>query len=213
MLRQKCHTEVHTHVKVVIMLCLIGVYISSIASNSLSVYYLPLFSLLHSGLLGSSVCFLYTNHFQSVSECAPSDVPSLIQQVAFSAALTNSDETLGPSERDVTLIFKHVVTNIGNAYNPHTGFFTAPVRGAYHFEWHIGDIGGRSPATAAALVKNSERVFSAYANLTPSHFETSSETVLLPNGLQDAPASYLHSSQSESYTFSALVFSQEILIT
>uniref|UniRef100_A0A3Q3KPK1 C1q domain-containing protein n=1 Tax=Monopterus albus TaxID=43700 RepID=A0A3Q3KPK1_MONAL len=101
------------------------------------------------------------------------------QQVAFSAALTNSDETLGPSERDVTLIFKHVVTNIGNAYNPHTGFFTAPVRGAYHFEWHIGDIGGRSPATAAALVKNSERVFSAYANLTPSHFETSSESATL----------------------------------
>uniref|UniRef100_A0A3Q3KEC7 C1q domain-containing protein n=1 Tax=Monopterus albus TaxID=43700 RepID=A0A3Q3KEC7_MONAL len=175
------------------MLCLIGVYISSIASNSLSVYYLPLFSLLHSGLLGSSVCFLYTNHFQSVSECAPSDVPSLSSpvafdlispplnspDVAFSAALTNSDETLGPSERDVTLIFKHVVTNIGNAYNPHTGFFTAPVRGAYHFEWHIGDIGGRSPATAAALVKNSERVFSAYANLTPSHFETSSESATL----------------------------------
>nr|XP_020442874.1 complement C1q-like protein 2 [Monopterus albus] len=116
----------------------------------------------------------------SSSDCSPlKKLEKEVQQVAFSAALTNSDETLGPSERDVTLIFKHVVTNIGNAYNPHTGFFTAPVRGAYHFEWHIGDIGGRSPATAAALVKNSERVFSAYANLTPSHFETSSESATL----------------------------------
>ena len=32
-----------------------------------------------------------------------------------------------------TVVFDHVITNIGKAYNPHTGHFTAPYDGLYFF--------------------------------------------------------------------------------
>ncbi|XP_032365491.1 complement C1q-like protein 2 [Etheostoma spectabile] len=67
-------------------------------------------------------------------------------------------------------------TNIGNAYNPTTGVFTAPVRGAYHFEFHINSANSRS--TAAFLVKNSENVFAAHES-QPAHFMSSSNGVTL----------------------------------
>ncbi|XP_040920500.1 uncharacterized protein LOC121199673 isoform X2 [Toxotes jaculatrix] len=44
-----------------------------------------------------------------------------VKQVAFSASLLASGEvTLGPFNTHTPLVFKHVVTNIGNAYNPNT---------------------------------------------------------------------------------------------
>ncbi|XP_032365690.1 complement C1q-like protein 4 [Etheostoma spectabile] len=88
-----------------------------------------------------------------------------VRQVAFSASLLAKGKTgnqyIGPFSADTTLIYKNVETNIGNAYNPNTGVFTAPVRGAYHFVWWVTyDDGGR-PASAV-LVKNSENVFMAW---------------------------------------------------
>uniref|UniRef100_A0A8C6UJZ5 C1q domain-containing protein n=1 Tax=Neogobius melanostomus TaxID=47308 RepID=A0A8C6UJZ5_9GOBI len=82
-----------------------------------------------------------------------------VGQVAFSASLLESgSRTLGPFNAQTTLVFKHVVSNIGKAYSPHTGFFTAPVRGAYHFEFYILAHGG-SHSSAVGLVKNREHVF------------------------------------------------------
>uniref|UniRef100_A0A8C9XFR6 C1q domain-containing protein n=1 Tax=Sander lucioperca TaxID=283035 RepID=A0A8C9XFR6_SANLU len=89
-----------------------------------------------------------------------------VRQVAFSASLVAGGKsghecTTGPFPTNTLLIYKHVVTNIGNAYNSNTGLFTAPVRGAYHFEWWIiEDYGGH--AASAVLVKNSENVFMAW---------------------------------------------------
>ncbi|XP_039633687.1 complement C1q-like protein 2 isoform X2 [Perca fluviatilis] len=85
-----------------------------------------------------------------------------VRQVAFSAALvtTKGQSNIGPFPTHTTLIFKHVPTNIGNAYNPNTGVFTAPVRGAYHFEWHFA--GDNSRGSAGWLVKNSQKVFAVY---------------------------------------------------
>ncbi|XP_063438549.1 complement C1q tumor necrosis factor-related protein 3-like [Mytilus trossulus] len=50
-------------------------------------------------------------------------------KVAFHARLTPS-VTLGSTQ---TVIFDHVITNIGKAYNQHTGHFTAPFNGIYFF--------------------------------------------------------------------------------
>ncbi|XP_028277036.1 collagen alpha-1(VIII) chain-like [Parambassis ranga] len=100
------------------------------------------------------------------------------KQVAFSASLLPNDqsEIVGPFNTHNPLIFKRVVTNIGNAYSPHTGIFTAPVRGLYHFEWHIGDHG--SQPTGAVLFRNSEHIYIAYEH-QPSHFSSGSNAATL----------------------------------
>lgn len=44
------------------------------------------------------------------------------KQVAFSASLLASGEaTVGPFNTNTPLVFRHVVTNIGDAYSPNTG--------------------------------------------------------------------------------------------
>ncbi|XP_039894225.1 complement C1q-like protein 3 isoform X3 [Simochromis diagramma] len=86
---------------------------------------------------------------------------SEVTQVAFSASLLDQGEgDTGPFNDHTTLVFKHVVTNIGNAYNKNTGIFTAPVRGAYHFDWKV--LGRDSTHTGAYLFRNEEIIFLAY---------------------------------------------------
>ncbi|XP_032444453.1 complement C1q-like protein 2 isoform X2 [Xiphophorus hellerii] len=86
------------------------------------------------------------------------------KQLAFSASLLASGKGYtGPFNTEITLIFKHVVTNIGNTYNPNTGLFTAPVRGVYHFEFHIYGHGSTNP-TSAVLIKNREHIFTSWTH-------------------------------------------------
>ncbi|XP_029975577.1 uncharacterized protein LOC115408792 [Salarias fasciatus] len=58
-------------------------------------------------------------------------------KVAFSSSLLASGH--GNIENDVPtqLIFRNVFTNIGNHYNPNTGYFTAPLRGVYYFRFTV----------------------------------------------------------------------------
>ncbi|XP_078025883.1 cerebellin-1-like [Epinephelus lanceolatus] len=107
-----------------------------------------------------------------------------VKQVAFSASLLASGSgDVGPFNTHTPLVFRYVLTNIGNAYNPNTGFFIAPVRGAYHFEFYIGAGGHASHGSGAMLVKNGGHTFLAYEH-QPSHFAKSSNgaTLLLEVG-------------------------------
>ncbi|XP_028450819.1 complement C1q tumor necrosis factor-related protein 3-like [Perca flavescens] len=104
-----------------------------------------------------------------------------VRQVAFSASLYAGDQsaTIGPFNTFTALIYKHVPTNIGNAYNPTTGMFTAPVRGAYHFEWTVYAHGDGSHPSGAWLFKNTEKVFYAHEYQAAGKMSASNGATLL----------------------------------
>ncbi|XP_051258131.1 complement C1q tumor necrosis factor-related protein 3-like [Dicentrarchus labrax] len=77
-------------------------------------------------------------------------------KVIFSAATGGGSRDIGPFNTDITLIYRTVITNIGNAYNQFTGIFVAPVAGVYHFSifYHAG---GRHMAMLK-LYKNNQLI-------------------------------------------------------
>ncbi|CAL1582882.1 unnamed protein product [Knipowitschia caucasica] len=107
-----------------------------------------------------------------------------VWQVAFSAALVDfRSQSFGPDDTDTTLVYKHVVANIGNAYNPQTGIFTAPVRGVYHFHVHIFELFGGSHYAIVSLVKNGTKMVTAWEVHSSGHGSSSnSMSVLLEAG-------------------------------
>lgn len=60
-------------------------------------------------------------------------------KVAFSAALFPSDAYLEAGEKELNVVFSEILTNVGQAYNSITGFFSAPVRGVYYFRFTVLD--------------------------------------------------------------------------
>ncbi|XP_036414827.1 uncharacterized protein LOC118799200 [Colossoma macropomum] len=84
------------------------------------------------------------------------------RKVVFSASLSAGEAGhTGPYSTLFPLVYKHVFTNIGNAYNPATGIFTAPVRGVYQFSFSTHGWSGR--VVQALLQKNGHHVAAVYS--------------------------------------------------
>ncbi|XP_067248597.1 complement C1q-like protein 4 [Chanodichthys erythropterus] len=102
------------------------------------------------------------------------------REIAFSAGLLESgNEYIGPSATETTLTYKKVFTNIGNAYNPDTGIFTAPVKGVYVFTFNVYSHGGHSHPANAYLMKNEKRVLVAHAEQEQGTLNSSRRVVLV----------------------------------
>ncbi|XP_067284017.1 complement C1q-like protein 3 isoform X2 [Pseudorasbora parva] len=100
------------------------------------------------------------------------------REIAFSASLMESGSGyIGPFPTEITLTYKNVITNIGNAYNPTTGFFTAPLKGAYIFRISVYGHSG-TPATTE-IVKNKQLVVLAHADQPAVAINSSNGVVLL----------------------------------
>uniref|UniRef100_A0A3B5LWF7 C1q domain-containing protein n=1 Tax=Xiphophorus couchianus TaxID=32473 RepID=A0A3B5LWF7_9TELE len=131
-----------------------------------------------------------------------------VKRVAFSASLLDlGSNTFGPFNTFTTLVFRNVVTNIGNAYNRNSGFFVAPVKGAYHFEFYICGPGSPSHLVSAVLVRNGEHIFIA-TETQPSHLAAAGNaaTLLLEVGdvvfIRQYENSRISDSQNRHTTFS-----------
>uniref|UniRef100_A0AAY5EKR6 Cerebellin 11 n=1 Tax=Electrophorus electricus TaxID=8005 RepID=A0AAY5EKR6_ELEEL len=80
------------------------------------------------------LCVTKTRTWVKVFTCEILDF--FVPKVAFTASMTSEEDLhRGPFTSEKKLIFDKVLTNIGDAYNPKTGVFIAPVKGIYYFRY------------------------------------------------------------------------------
>ncbi|XP_043085102.1 caprin-2-like [Puntigrus tetrazona] len=102
------------------------------------------------------------------------------REIAFSAALMDSGGGhIGPFTTDITLTYRKVFTNIGEAYNPITGVFTAPLKGAYMFIFSVFGHSNPSNPSAASIMKNGEKVVMAHGYQDQYDVNSSKGVVLI----------------------------------
>ncbi|XP_059214582.1 complement C1q-like protein 2 [Centropristis striata] len=98
------------------------------------------------------------------------------RKVAFYTGLTNIG-TVGPFTSSTTLKYSRVFTNIGDAYNPSTGFFTAPVRGVYYFQFTM--CGKRTGTMGVQVFKNNQIIMTNFETKDEGGFEYMTNSVVL----------------------------------
>uniref|UniRef100_A0A8C2K690 Cerebellin 13 n=1 Tax=Cyprinus carpio TaxID=7962 RepID=A0A8C2K690_CYPCA len=99
------------------------------------------------------------------------------KKVAFSAGLLESgSQQVGPFVTQKTLVYQKIFTNIGNAYDPNTGIFTAPVNGVYFFRFYAH--AHPFNQMAVSLHKNDQLQCSVYCHQPTTNANGSNGVVL-----------------------------------
>ncbi|XP_071218922.1 uncharacterized protein [Salvelinus alpinus] len=113
------------------------------------------------------------------------------RKVAFSASLAapGQEGHTGPFNTAITLVYRNIYSNIGNAYNPTTGIFTAPVRGLYLFRFYVYGHGDSLVPTTAVLHKNGHHMAIAHALHDSGEMSSSNGVSLL---LEVGDVVYMH---------------------
>ena len=95
--------------------------------------------------------------------------------VAFFATLSSDIQHVGQNQ---LIVFDRVVTNVGNAYNPHVGVFTAPVTGIYGFSVSLIDYMGHT--NEYKFYKNNDAISRIFLHAPDAgHHESTSQTIVL----------------------------------
>ncbi|KAM4605276.1 complement C1q tumor necrosis factor-related protein 6-like [Polymixia lowei] len=125
------------------------------------------------------------------------------QQVAFGASI-GSTGNIGPFNVEITLIYKNVFTNSG-AYNPHTGIFTAPVRGIYYFSFSGHNVSYKP--MGLRLMKNGVQMITVYNHPAGRRFETATNGMNLKLEARDQvymrlrPNTWIYDNDNNHSTF------------
>uniref|UniRef100_A0A8C6TRA9 C1q domain-containing protein n=1 Tax=Neogobius melanostomus TaxID=47308 RepID=A0A8C6TRA9_9GOBI len=82
-------------------------------------------------------------------------------------------------------------TNLGNGYNPVTGFFTAPVKGVYSFSFTSFFWGEASKTSGGSLYHNRKKVVSWHHNVNVNHATSGSNSAVLMLNAGDKVNVYL----------------------
>ena len=93
-----------------------------------------------------------------LSRNEPDRTRATTEKVAFAAVLNNDNRHIGLGQ---IIPFDNVVTNIGNAFHPHSNVFIAPVTGVYVFFVSIMNV---KTHFEADIVRNGARVARAFAD-------------------------------------------------
>nr|KAG5686617.1 hypothetical protein BaRGS_006291 [Batillaria attramentaria] len=111
----------------------------------------------------------------SESRCPTTGGGGQSSAVAFSARFAddNQDNGIALGHHSV-LRFDHVITNIGNGYNPQTGIFTAPVSGVYVFFLSFMSVYNKG-YVMLVIDKHGEELDTAYANDKTKYDQGSTE--------------------------------------
>ena len=120
------------------------------------------------------------------------------QMVVFTARVKPSYQDIAPWS---TIVFSDVETNIGNAYNPTNGEFTAPRAGTYVFFGHVLSASRKEIETVLTINGDQKLWFyaagaSTYhgsgSNLLAVHLNTGDKVRMLKHGPYGTQPFYIH---------------------